>query len=87
MVMKNGRVGETYNIGGGTEGSNLNLAKTILDIMGKPHSLISFVTDRLGHDKRYSINYDKIKNELGYTPDYRLENGLRTTIDWVKNGN
>jgi dTDP-glucose 4,6-dehydratase len=87
LVMKKGRIGETYNIGGGTEGSNLNLAKTILDIMGKPHSLISFVTDRLGHDKRYSINYDKIKNELGYTPDYRLENGLRITIDWVKNGN
>jgi dTDP-glucose 4,6-dehydratase len=85
--MKKGRVGETYNIGGGTEGSNLNLAKTILDVMGKPHSLISFVTDRLGHDKRYSINYDKIKNELGYTPSYRLENGLRITIDWVKNGN
>jgi dTDP-glucose 4,6-dehydratase len=87
LVMKNGRIGETYNVGGGTEGSNLNLAKTILDCMGKPHSLISFVTDRLGHDKRYSINYDKIKNELGYTPDYRLENGLRITIDWVKNGN
>jgi dTDP-glucose 4,6-dehydratase len=86
LVMKNGRIGETYNIGGGTEGSNLNLAKTILDVMGKPHSLISFVTDRLGHDKRYSINYDKIKNELGYTPNYRLENGLRITIDWVKNG-
>jgi dTDP-glucose 4,6-dehydratase len=87
LVMKKGRIGETYNIGGGTEGSNLNLAKTILDVMGKPHNLISFVTDRLGHDKRYSINYDKIKNELGYTPDYRLENGLRITIDWVKNGN
>jgi dTDP-glucose 4,6-dehydratase len=85
--MKNGRIGETYNVGGGTEGSNLNLAKTILDCMGKPRSLISFVDDRLGHDKRYSINYDKIKNELGYTPSYRLENGLRITIDWVKNGN
>lgn len=87
LVLKKGRIGETYNIGGGVETSNLNLAKTILDIMNKPHSLISFVNDRLGHDKRYSINCDKIKKELGYIPDYNIMEGLRKTIDWIKNGN
>lgn len=87
LVLKKGRIGETYNIGGGTECSNLNLAKTILDIMNKPHSLISFVNDRLGHDKRYSINCNKIKNELGYIPSYNIMEGLRKTIDWIKNGN
>ena len=85
LVLKKGVIGETYNVGGGTEASNLNLAKTILDILRKPHSLISFVDDRLGHDKRYSINCDKIKNELGYISKYRIENGLRETIDWIKN--
>lgn len=61
------------------------MAKTILDILSKPHNLISFVEDRLGHDKRYSINCDKIKNKLGYIPEYTIENGLRKTIDWIKN--
>ena len=72
------------SIGGGTEVSNLDLAKGILKILGKPESLISFVDDRLGHDKRYSINYDKIKNELGYTPDYDITKGLLSTIEWIK---
>jgi dTDP-glucose 4,6-dehydratase len=87
LVLKNGRIGETYNVGGGTEVSNLALAKSILGVMGKPESLITFVDDRLGHDKRYSINYDKIKNELGYYPDYTLEDGLKTTIEWITNDN
>jgi len=86
IVMEKGRIGEKYNIGGGVEVSNLELTKMILDILGKPHSLIKFVDDRLGHDFRYSINYDKIKSELGYKPKYDLVKGLEKTIEWSKHG-
>ena len=86
LVMKKGRIGETYNVGGGTELSNIDLVLMIIKYMNV-ESEIEFVTDRLGHDERYSINYDKIKNELGYAPSYNLEQGLKMTIQWIKNGN
>ena len=87
LVLKNGKVGQKYNIGGGVELSNLELVKKILKMMGKPETLIKFVDDRLGHDKRYAIDYAKIEKELKYEPLYSLEEGLQRTIEWIKNGN
>jgi dTDP-glucose 4,6-dehydratase len=82
LALKNGIIGEKYNIGGGIEVSNLELTKRILAKLNKPESLIEFVTDRPGHDRRYSIDCSKITNELGYTPHYNLEDGLEHTINW-----
>ena len=87
LVLKNGKVGHKYNIGGGVELSNLELVKKILKMMDKPETLIKFVDDRLGHDKRYAIDYAKIEKELKYEPLYSIEEGLRKTIEWIKNGN
>ena len=84
MVIQKGRSGEIYNIGGGTELSNLQLAEAILAILGKDRSKISFVSDRLGHDKRYSVNIKKISTELGYLPETDFQEGLKTTIDFYK---
>jgi dTDP-glucose 4,6-dehydratase len=84
MVLEHGIPGEKYNIGGGAELSNIDLAKKILDMLGKSHDLISFVDDRAGHDLRYSIDYSKIKTQLGYTPNYDLETGLIKTLKWYK---
>jgi dTDP-glucose 4,6-dehydratase len=80
MVLQNGKIGEKYNIGGGTELPNLEITRTILDKLGKSHSLIEMVADRPGHDRRYSIDCTKITNELGYKPDYDMETGLDLTI-------
>ena len=80
--MEKGRTGESYNIGSGNERRNIDVAKTILDILGKPHSLIEFVQDRPGHDIRYSLNFKKITRELGWKPAYDFENGMRATIQW-----
>lgn len=82
LALKNGIIGEKYNIGGGTEVSNLELTKRILAKLNKPESLIEFVTDRPGHDRRYSIDCSKITNELGYSPYYNLDDGLEHTINW-----
>lgn len=87
LVLKNGKIGHKYNIGGGVELSNLELVKMILKMMGKPETLIKFVDDRLGHDKRYAIDYAKIEKELKYEPLYSIEEGLQKTIEWIKNGN
>lgn len=81
-VLKKGRSGEVYNIGGGTELSNIILVKHLLKILGKPESLITFVPDRLGHDFRYAIDHEKITQELGWTPRVSFESGLEKTIDW-----
>jgi dTDP-glucose 4,6-dehydratase len=80
MVLQNGRIGEKYNIGGGTELPNIEITRTILDKLGKPHSLIEMVKDRPGHDRRYSIDCTKITDELGYKPDYDMKTGLELTI-------
>jgi dTDP-glucose 4,6-dehydratase len=82
LVREKGKIGEKYNIGGGTEVSNIELVKMILNVMNKPESLIEYVTDRPGHDRRYSINCDKITNELGYKPNYTLEQGIQKTLPW-----
>lgn len=85
LVLDKGVPGERYNIGGGVEMSNVELVKTILDMLGKPHSLIEYVTDRAGHDLRYSIDCTKIKRDLGYKATHTLEVGLEKTINWYMN--
>ena len=82
MILRNGRVGEVYNIGGHNEKNNLQVVKIILEKLGKPESLIRFVTDRKGHDLRYAIDPAKIHAELGWLPETKFEDGIRKTIDW-----
>ncbi len=82
LVLRKGRLGEIYNIGGGVEIPNLHLVKLILKIMGKPESLLTFVPDRPGHDKRYSLNCEKLRDEFGWRPHINFEEGLRSTINW-----
>lgn len=82
LVMRKGREGEVYNIGGHNERSNLEVVRTILEKLGKPESLISFVKDRPGHDMRYAIDPTKIHTELGWLPATRFEDGIDRTIRW-----
>lgn len=84
LVLMKGRGGEIYNIGGGRELTNLDLAKLILNAMEAGESQIELVTDRLGHDFRYSVNISKITTELGYQPKVNFEDGLNETIDWYR---
>ncbi len=86
-----GRLGETYNIGGNNQPTNIEIVRNICSILDeivpnsphKPHDqLITFVTDRPGHDRRYAMNIDKIKSELAWTPTHSLEQGLRATVEW-----
>jgi dTDP-glucose 4,6-dehydratase len=83
-VLERGRAGETYNIGGPDVEENLTMARRLLQIMGKPETLLSYVKDRPGHDRRYALNCEKIQRELGWQPAISLEDGLRQTIDWYK---
>ena len=83
-VLHDGKEGEVYNIGGRSERSNLSVAQTILNLLGKPHSLIRFVTDRLGHDRRYAIDFSKIGRELGWKPSISFEEGIHLTIKWYQ---
>jgi dTDP-glucose 4,6-dehydratase len=82
QVVQKGTPGEVYNIGGHNERTNLQIVETILDKLGKPRSLIQFVEDRLGHDRRYAIDATKIENELGWKSKYTFDCGLEETIDW-----
>src|SRR4030043_1364290 len=79
-----GKEGEVYNIGGRSEKPNLTVAKTILDQLEKPHSLIRFVTDRPGHDRRYAIDFSKIEKELGWKPSVSFQEGIRLTVEWYQ---
>lgn len=81
-VLERGRAGEIYNIGARNEQFNLNVVKSILSALGKPDSLIKFVTDRLGHDRRYAIDPSKIEDELGWKPLETWESGLQKTVQW-----
>jgi dTDP-glucose 4,6-dehydratase len=84
LVWRKGRAGEFYNVGGRCEKTNLELTHTLLDVMGKPRSLIRFVQDRPGHDRRYAIDCTKIERELGWRPGVRFEDGLRETVRWYQ---
>lgn len=82
LILRNGRVGEVYNIGGHNERTNLEVVKTILKALDKPETLIQFVTDRAGHDLRYAIDPTKIENELGWKAKYTFDTGIAQTIQW-----
>ncbi len=82
LVLHNGKAGERYNIGGHNEKRNIEIVKLILKHLGKSEDLISFVEDRKGHDYRYAIDPTKIKNELGWEPKTKFEDGIVKTIDW-----
>ena len=84
LVLRHGRDGEVYNIGGHNERNNLQVIRTILEELNKPESLINYVADRLGHDRRYAIDADKIRKELGWVPQYNYESGIRHTIRWYQ---
>lgn len=85
LILHKGRVGEVYNIGGHNERTNLEVVKTILKALDKPESLIRYVKDRPGHDRRYAIDPTKIETELGWKPKYNFDTGIRQTIDWYLN--
>jgi dTDP-glucose 4,6-dehydratase len=85
LIAKKGLSGETYNISSWNEISNRNIVEKILQKMEKSTELIEFVKDRPGHDKRYSINYEKIKNQLGWSPQFNFESALEKTVEWYLN--
>jgi dTDP-glucose 4,6-dehydratase len=85
LVLEKGEIGEVYNIGANTEKPNIEIVKLILKTLGKPESMIEYVKDRPGHDRRYAINSFKIKKELGWTPTYSFENAMKDTINWYLN--
>ncbi|MFC5701791.1 dTDP-glucose 4,6-dehydratase [Cohnella faecalis] len=85
LVLHNGRPGEVYNIGGNNERTNLDIVRFVLGQLGKPETLIRYVEDRLGHDRRYAIDAAKIRAELGWKPEVDVERGLQETIHWFVN--
>ena len=93
-VLENGKLGETYNVGGNSERNNLHVVETICDLVdelrpdaaiGSRRNLIKFVTDRPGHDRRYAIDARKIARDLNWQPSVKFENGLRSTVEWYLN--
>lgn len=82
LIIRKGKIGEVYNIGGHNERTNLEVVKTIIRELGKSEDLIEFVTDRPGHDRRYAIDPTKIHNELGWLPATKFDDGIKKTIDW-----
>lgn len=86
MIIRGGKSGEVYNVGGGNEISNIELVRMILSLLKKPEALIEYVADRPGHDRRYAINSDKLSRSLGYSPSVEFSDGLCKTVEWyVKN--
>ena len=85
VVLDKGDAGEVYNIGGGNESTNLEITRLILKELGKGEDLISYVTDRPGHDRRYAIDSSYLQRTLGWRPAHTFETGIRQTIEWYKN--
>lgn len=85
LVLHNGKNGEVYNVGGHNEKTNVEVVKGILKQLNKPESLIQYVEDRLGHDRRYAIDPTKLETELGWKPRYTFETGLKDTVQWYLN--
>lgn len=84
LIIHRGTIGETYCIGGASERENIWIVKKVLELLGKDESMIEYVKDRAGHDRRYAINYSKIERELGWHPEVTLEDGLEKTVEWFK---
>lgn len=82
LIIHNGKIGQVYNVGGHNEKSNIDIIKLICKELGKPESLITFVEDRKGHDRRYAIDPTFIHNELGWLPETKFEDGIKKTIKW-----
>lgn len=82
LVLEKGKIGETYCVGGGTEKNGIEIAEAVLKGLEKPTDLVTFVEDRKGHDRRYSIDNSKIKKELGWEPSHSFEEGIKETIKW-----
>ena len=85
LIVREGKVGEIYNLGGHSERHNIDIVKIILKQMGKSEDLITFVTDRKGHDLRYAIDSSKVEKELGFKRSYTFDEGIKETIDWYLN--
>jgi dTDP-glucose 4,6-dehydratase len=86
LILEKGKTGETYCVGGLTEDiSNLEVIKKIIKLLGKNENYLEFVKDRPGHDRRYALDWSKIKNELGFLPIHNFDGGLEKTIEWYKN--
>lgn len=85
LVLEKGKPGEVYNVGGGNEWPNLEIVKLILKTLGKPESLIKYVADRPGHDRRYAIDFTRIERELGWRPGVDFARGIKDTIEWYVN--
>ena len=84
LIIKQGKIGETYCLGGGNEKSNLEITRAILEKMKASDKMIEYVTDRLGHDLRYAIDYTKAETELGFKPQHSFDSGLEATIAWYR---
>lgn len=84
LVMERGKIGSVYNIGANNEKENIEVVRQILDYLQAPHSLITFISDRPGHDRRYAMSYEKIKAELGWEPTVDFNTGLKRTIEWYR---
>ncbi len=82
MIVRQGKIGEVYNVGGSCEKANIEIVKMIVSALDKPASLITYVKDRPGHDRRYAINSEKLKNELGWEPETSFSAGINQTIKW-----
>jgi dTDP-glucose 4,6-dehydratase len=85
LILRSGREGEVYNIGGGCELENIAVARRILKLLGQPEDLLKFVNDRPAHDRRYALDCRKMREELGWEPTRDFERGLADTIAWYKN--
>lgn len=85
LIVRHGKSGEVYNVGGHNERTNLEVVKTILQVLGKSEELIEYVIDRLGHDKRYAIDPRKMEQEIGWKPIYTFDTGIKETIEWYLN--
>lgn len=84
-ILHDGKIGETYCVGGNAEKTNMEITHLILELMGEGEDSIEYVEDRKGHDKRYAINFDKIKNDLGWEPSVSFREGIEETVEWYKN--
>jgi dTDP-glucose 4,6-dehydratase len=84
LVLESGRAGEIYNIGGGKGLSNVEITRALLELCGTDESMIEPVEDRLGHDRRYCVDWSKIRDELGYRPEVDFDEGLARTVKWYR---